>query len=53
VLELARTVREPRLTMLAQDPEAHGVALLGEPAVRLAILNWLRSQLSGPAHEQP
>jgi pimeloyl-ACP methyl ester carboxylesterase len=47
VLELASTVREPRLTMLAQDPEGHGVALLREPAVRRAILDWLRSHLLG------
>jgi dienelactone hydrolase len=47
VLELAQTVSEPRLTMLAQDPEGHGVALLREPAVRRAILDWLRSQLLG------
>jgi pimeloyl-ACP methyl ester carboxylesterase len=46
VLELAQTVREPRLTMLAQDPEAHGVALLRERAVRRAILDWLRSHLA-------
>ena len=42
MLELAQTVRQPRLTMLAQDPEGHGVALLREPAVRRAILDWLR-----------
>jgi pimeloyl-ACP methyl ester carboxylesterase len=45
VLELARTVREPTLTMLARDPEAHGVALLREPGVRRAIVDWLRSHL--------
>jgi pimeloyl-ACP methyl ester carboxylesterase len=45
VLRLASIVREPRLTMLAQDPEGHGVALLREPAVRRAILDWLRSHL--------
>jgi dienelactone hydrolase len=47
VLELGQTVREPKLTMLAQDPEGHGVALLREPAVRRAIVDWLRSHLSG------
>jgi alpha-beta hydrolase superfamily lysophospholipase len=47
VLELAHTVNEPRSTMLAQDPEGHGVALLREPAVRRAILDWLRSHVSG------
>jgi alpha-beta hydrolase superfamily lysophospholipase len=47
VLELARTVREPTLTMLARDPEAHGVALLREPGVRRAIVDWLRSLLFG------
>jgi pimeloyl-ACP methyl ester carboxylesterase len=47
MLELAQTVREPRLTMLARDPEGHGVALLREPAVRRAILDWLRSHLFG------
>jgi pimeloyl-ACP methyl ester carboxylesterase len=47
VLELAQTVTEPRLTMLARDPEGHGVALLREPAVRRAILDWLRSHLFG------
>jgi dienelactone hydrolase len=46
-LELVQTVRPPRLTMLARDPEGHGVALLREPAVRRAILDWLRSQLLG------
>lgn len=45
VLELAPTVTEPSRTMLARDPEAHGVALLTEPGVRRAILNWLRSHL--------
>jgi alpha-beta hydrolase superfamily lysophospholipase len=45
VLELAPTVREPTLNMLARDPEAHGIALLREPAVRGAILDWLRSHL--------
>jgi hypothetical protein len=33
--------------VLAQDPEVHGVALLREPAVRGAILDWLHSHLSG------
>jgi pimeloyl-ACP methyl ester carboxylesterase len=47
VLELAQTVTEPRLTMLARDPEGHGVALLRESAVRRAILDWLRSHLFG------
>ncbi len=47
VLELAQLAREPRLTMLARDPEGHGVALLREPAVRRAILDWLRSHLFG------
>jgi pimeloyl-ACP methyl ester carboxylesterase len=47
VLELAQTVKEPRFTMLARDPEGHGVALLREPAVRRAILDWLRSHLLG------
>ncbi len=47
VLEHEQTVREARLTMLAGDPEGHGVALLREPAVRRAILDWLRSHLFG------
>jgi dipeptidyl aminopeptidase/acylaminoacyl peptidase len=47
VLDLAQTVTEPRLTMLASDPEGHGVALLRELAVRRAILDWLRSHLFG------
>jgi pimeloyl-ACP methyl ester carboxylesterase len=47
VLELAQTVKEPRFTLLARDPEGHGVALLREPAVRGAILDWLRSHLVG------
>jgi alpha-beta hydrolase superfamily lysophospholipase len=51
VLELAHTVREPTLTMLARDPEAHGVALLREPAVRRATLDWLRSHLFGGRRE--
>jgi pimeloyl-ACP methyl ester carboxylesterase len=45
VLELARGVVEPRRTMLARDPEAHGVALLREAAVRRAILAWLREHV--------
>jgi pimeloyl-ACP methyl ester carboxylesterase len=45
VLELAQTVSRPRLTMLARDPEGHGVALLRERGVRRAILDWLRSHL--------
>jgi pimeloyl-ACP methyl ester carboxylesterase len=49
VLELAQTGRQPRLTMLARDPEAHGVALLREPGIRRAILDWLRSHLLGGA----
>jgi pimeloyl-ACP methyl ester carboxylesterase len=53
VLELARTVREPRLTMLARDPEGHGVALLRERAVRRAILDWLRSHLADRRRGSP
>jgi alpha-beta hydrolase superfamily lysophospholipase len=41
VLELARTVNKPKLTMLAGDPEGHGVDLLREPGVRRAILDWI------------
>jgi pimeloyl-ACP methyl ester carboxylesterase len=53
VLELAQTVREPRLTMLARDPEGHGVALLRERAVRRAILDWLRSHLADRGRGSP
>lgn len=45
VHELSRAVVEPTRTMLARDPEAHGVALLREPAVRRAVLAWLREQV--------
>jgi len=46
VLDLAATAREPSRSVLArQTADGHGVALLPEPAVRRAILDWLRSQL--------
>jgi hypothetical protein len=45
VLELTRGVVEPSRTMLARDPEAHGVALLREAAVRRVVLAWLREHV--------